>query len=191
MLGEDALYKLVSDFDFNTVIDIGCCVGNHTKYFRNNGKKVTPIDFHGEVPGLIKGLYQDIKLEKHDAIWCCHVLEHVLNVNNFLKKINFDLKEGGCLCITVPPLKHNIVGGHITLWNAGLLMYNLVLAGFNCRNIKIKQYDYNISIILKKQTYNLPHYLNYDNGDLELLYEAFPPFVRQGFDGNIKEYNWE
>lgn len=190
MLGEEALHKLTNEYDFETVIDIGCCAGNHTKYFRDRGRIVTPVDFHGDVPGIVKGLYQDLEFEQHDAIWCCHVLEHVINVNSFLKKIHNDLKEGGVLCITVPPLKHNIVGGHVTLWNAGLLMYNLVLAGFNCKNIKIKQYGYNISIILEKKSYDLPNNMFYDNGDLELLSDAFPDFVHQGFDGDIKEWNW-
>jgi len=190
MLGDEALQKIVKEFDFKTVIDIGACAGNHTRYLRANNKIVTPVDFHGDVDGLVKGLYQNLQFDKHDAIWCCHVLEHVLDVNSFLKKVNDDLKEGGVLCITVPPMKHEIVGGHVTIWNAGLLMYNLVLAGFNCADIKIKKYGYNISIILKKKTFHLPSNLFYDNGDLELLSEAFPPFVKQGFNGDITEYNW-
>ena len=190
ILGYEALYKLVTECKFKSIIDIGCGAGNHTNYLRQNGKVVTPVDFYGNVLNMKTGLYQDIKLQKHDAVWCCHVLEHVLDVNSFLKKIHKDLKEGGYLCITVPPLKHEIVGGHVTLWNAGLLMYNLVLAGFNCKNIKIKKYGYNISIIIKKETYELPKHMNYDKGDLELLEDAFPTFVHQGFNGDIENYNW-
>ena len=83
-------------------------------------------------------------------LMCC---EHQVNPNLFLKKIFNDLKEGGVLAITVPPLKHEIVGGHVTLWNAGLTMYQLVLAGFNCKNISIKSYGYNISVVLKKKVF--------------------------------------
>ena len=66
-----------------------------------------------------------------------------------------DLKDKVLLAITVPPLKHSIVGGHINLYNAGILLYNLILAEFNCRDARIKQYGYNITIILEKEIIKL------------------------------------
>ena len=36
--------------------------------------------------------------KKYDCIWCSHVLEHQLNVQSFLEKINSLLAEGGTLC---------------------------------------------------------------------------------------------
>ena len=46
----------------------------------------------------------------------------------FLKKVHSLLNEGGYLAIIVPPRKPFIVGGHVTIWNAGLVLYNLILA---------------------------------------------------------------
>lgn len=63
------------------------------------------------------------------------------------------MKEGGYLSIIVPTRKPLIVGGHVTIWNAWLVLYNLILAGFDCsKYCDILQYDYNIGIIIKKKT---------------------------------------
>ena len=189
--GSLALKKLLSDYCFDTVLDIGCGEGIHTNIFREYGKVVTSVDLNPGIQDAIKADYNTNVFEPHDCIWCCHVLEHQLNVNLFLKKVHRELKEGGILAVSVPPLKHAIVGGHVTLWNGGLLMYNLVLAGFDCSCISIKKYGYNISVILKKKTIELPDGLHYDNGDLEKLHEFFPAFVHQAFNGDIEEYNWD
>ena len=50
----------------------------------------------------------------------------------FLGKIRNVVKEGGLVGIVVPPRKPFITDGHVSLWNAGLVVYHLVLAGFDC-----------------------------------------------------------
>lgn len=169
---------------FNTVLDVGAGNGPHANLFKELGKNVKTVDFKN---ADFNGDYLNLNVGQYDLIWCCHVLEHQLNVNQFLKKIYTDLN--GWLVITVPPAKHNIVGGHLTLWNAGLLFYNLILAGFDCSEAKVKTYGYNISVIVKKKQAVLPE-LNYDFGDIELLNKFFPFDAKQGFDGNIQELNW-
>jgi SAM-dependent methyltransferase len=124
-----------------------------------------------------------------DAIWCCHVLEHQRNVGAFLEKCYRDLRLGGWLAITVPPMKPEIVGGHLTLWNAGLLLYNLILAGFDCREASVKTYDYNVSVIVRKSPAFIPE-LKMDFGDIEALAHCFPVPVCNSFDGNIGSVNW-
>jgi SAM-dependent methyltransferase len=186
---EQAIEKLIQDYTFDTVLDIGCGYGHHSEVFRKHGKTVTSTDLASHVDGLVVGPYLELDFEPHDITWASHILEHQPNVNQFLKKLRKDTKTGGYTCITVPPLKHNIVGGHLMLWNAGLLMYHLVLAGFNCKDCSVKQYGYNISIIARAEDFDLPS-LYYDEGDIELLKPWLPDFARQGFDGNIQEYNW-
>jgi SAM-dependent methyltransferase len=187
----EAMDTILKDYSFNTVLDIGCGRGEHTERFRRHGKTVTPVDIRDDVEGVISGNYLDIEFEEHDCIWLSHVLEHQLNVNLFLSKVRKDVKEGGIVCITVPPLKHSVVGGHVSLWNAGVLMYNLVLAGFDCSDIRIKKYGYNISLILNVHKISVPLDLKMGRGDLEAMEGFFPPFVKQDFNGDIKEYNWE
>jgi len=182
LFGSLALRKLLSQYKFHTVLDIGCGSGTHTKIFRRHGKKVTTIDLNPGIEDAIAADYNSYIFEPHDCVWCCHLLEHQPNVGMFLKKIHRELKEGGILAVTVPPMKHDVVRGHLTVWNAGLLMlmYNLVLAGFDCRDVAIKKYGYNISAILRKRTVVPPGNLNYDKGDLEKLADYFPLELRQG-----------
>lgn len=184
---------------FSSVLDIGSGEGKHSDLFKQFGKDVTSVDYGRSVyfekresqHTCISGDYLEYEFDsKFDAIWASHVLEHQLNVNLFLKKIHDDLNEGGILAITVPPLKHDIVGGHVSLWNAGLLMYNLVLAGFNCREIHIKSYGYNIAVVLKKKSILEFPTLSYDKGDIEKLQEYFPDNITEPFNGDIKNHNW-
>ncbi|WP_339668761.1 class I SAM-dependent methyltransferase [Dasania marina] len=195
----DALEYMVENFDFETVLDIGSGEGLHGYLLRGMGKSVTSIDYGESLYFKKKEKHYDCITADYgsykfdcpfDAIWASHVLEHQLNPNIFLKKIHSDLKEGGVLAITVPPLKHEIVGGHVTLWNAGLLLYQLVLAGFNCREASIKSYGYNISVVIKKESIKSYPEISYDSGDIDKLSEFFPKGFSEPFDGDIKLLNW-
>lgn len=184
-----ALDFIVNNFNFNTVLDIGCGYGIHSDFFKLKSKSVTSTDIIPFYDNAIIGNYIDLTFEPHDLTWVSHVLEHQLNINLFLKKVRKETKLGGYTCITVPPLKHDIVGGHVNLWNAGLLMYNLVLAGFNCKHAHIKQYKYNITVIARAEEFILPE-LHYDKGDIEKLRPWLPNFCKEPFDGNIQDWNW-
>lgn len=183
-----ALQKVLT-MDFQSVLDIGSGDGAHAKVFRDAGKDVftaslrPPADFIKDYLHINFG-------NRFDCIWASHVLEHQKNVNLFLKKCFSDLNDDGILAVTVPPAKHAIVGGHLTLWNAGLLLYNLILAGFDCSEAAVKTYGYNISVIVRKKAADLP-VLAMDCGDIEKIQQFFPFPAEQGFDGQIDELNWE
>jgi len=194
-----AMKKLVEDYQFESVLDIGSGEGAHSRLLEKMGKQVTSIDFGrsiyyartSEHRTTITADYLNYDFgHTFDAIWASHVLEHQPNVNLFLRKIYQDLKDGGVLAITVPPLKHEIVGGHLTVWNAGLLLYNLVMAGFDCREASILQYGYNISVIVRKKPISDHPQLAYDAGDINLLRAYLPPGTREPFNGDIRELNW-
>jgi len=197
--GDVALRKMLSDYEFETVLDVGSGSGEHADVFLRMGKKVDAVDFgtspyFQERPSNYNYVQADYMLYKpacqFDAVWVCHVLEHQINVNMFLKKIHADLKEDGVLAITVPPLKHEIVGGHVTLWNAGLLLYNLVLAGFDCSFASVCTYGYNISVIVKKVSIASFPSLCFDKGDIHVLQPFFPAGLEEPFDGQISILNW-
>lgn len=182
----EAIIKFVALPIKGKVLDIGSSNGEQAKYLRENGLEVVTIDPHeADIIGLFP---MDIPF-KCGAIWCAHTLEHSRNVGSFLDKCFEVLEDDGWLCITVPPLKPQIVGGHLSIWNAGLLLYNLILAGFDCSQAKVKTYGYNISVIVRKKKADLPQ-LDYDRGDIEKLSKFFPVQVYQGFDGFIGECNW-
>lgn len=186
LLSVEALEKLLT-YKFNTVIDIGSGPGEHARILRENNKSVTTISLIP--PADIVGDFMHTDLKPVDCIWASHVLEHQRNVGLFLERCFFLLKEDGILAVTVPPAKHNIVGGHLTIWNAGLLLYNLILAGFDCKHASVKSYGYNISVIVRKKPCN-PKGLIMDFGDIEALSEYFPFPVKNDFDGQIERHNW-
>ena len=170
----------VSGLEFSSVLDIGSGGGSHATHFRNLNKYVTTINL--EPPADIVGDYLETNVGKHGLVWASHILEHQPNPNLFLKKCFADC--GRYFAVTVPPLKHEIVGGHVSLWNAGLLLYNMILAGWDCHDAKVMTYGYNISVVVEKKKASLPE-LSMDHGDIELLAEFFPFDAKQGFNGNI------
>ena len=198
ILGYEAIYKLLNNYNFKTVLDIGSGEGLHSEIFKEYGKIVTSLDYGKSPYALDSNNKQDIiiadfmqydfKDKIFDAIWCCHILEHSLNTNLFLEKINSILKEGGILAITVPPLKNEIVGGHLSLWNAGLLLYQLVIAGFDCKDAIVKKYGYNISVIVKKNEIDIKNKLVYDNGDISTIKPYLPKQIK--YDINFKDISF-
>lgn len=188
MWAGEALTRFIEDYpSVRRVLDIGSGDGEHAKVMRQAGMIVDCIDWrNGDDYNAITFL------EPYDGIWCSHVLEHQLNVNSFLKKVRRDLKPMGVFAVTVPPAKHEIVGGHVTLWNQGLLLYNLILAGFNCSEARVSPlYDsYNLSVIVRNVSFPAVT-LKYDAGDIEALVGYFPIDVRPGFDGSAVAVGWE
>lgn len=198
MFANEAFDKLTKEYVFKSVLDIGCGSGKHSLLFHEKGKDVTAIDLRPPKAApfiTVEGnyIYYTCAKGEFDCIWASHVLEHQLNPHTFLTKIFHDLKPGGVLAITVPPLKHEIVGGHVSLWNMGLLFYRLVLAGFDCTEAIGKAYDYNISVIVRKKPSDVKlHDLGFDSGDIEKLQKFFPRGHSwpEGFNGDIKNINW-
>lgn len=191
--GAEAIRAMVQSYPFQTVLDVGAGEGVHSRWLAEQGKSVTSICYsggYGFEPDLI-GDYMDAAFaEPFDAIWASHVLEHQLDAGAFLRRLYRDLKPGGVLGITVPPMKPEIVGGHVSLWNAGLLLYNLILAGFDCSEASVLSQGYNVSILVRKRRARLPADLTMDFGDIEKLARFFPMPVRQSFNGAISSLNW-
>jgi len=124
-----------------TVLDIGVGKGKHSFSFLAHGCRVTGVDVQ-ESP-LEHPLYDHIVApfemaeigRKYDLIWCSHTLEHVPNVQAFLLKMASLLNDNGWLYIAVPTDSQNRFHvGHLTLWNPMLLIYNLICAGWCCRD---------------------------------------------------------
>lgn len=198
--GQQALNKLLAEYDFHTVLDVGSGGGEHSRAFLHCSKQVTAVDFgrsyyfnkKTDDYRYLQGDFLSISFEEpFDCVWACHVLEHQPNVGQFLRHVHLNLRENGILALTVPPAKHKIVGGHLTIWNAGLLLYNLVIAGFDCKKAKVKKYGYDISVLLEKKSIQELPPLDYDKGDIEALAEFFPDGFGEPFSGNFRYLNWD
>jgi SAM-dependent methyltransferase len=202
-----ALYKLLDEYDFASVLDIGSGGGEHTAIMASAGKQVTAIDYgtsyyyrksSENVQATIGDFAKHHFQHEFDCVWCSHVLEHQLNVQSFLVKVKQVLRPDGVLAITVPPLKHTIAGGHVSLWNGGLLLYRLVLAGFDCSDARILRYGNNVSALLRKREIDVLGEIEYDRGDIRKIRKYLPaglPYatrdaVDDPFDGDILRLNW-
>jgi len=216
ILADKALDKLINEYEFQTVLDIGCGEGVHSDIFLENKKNVIAIDYghspyfeknKNKIDAIIGDFNKYEFKEEYDCVWCSHLLEHQLNPNIFLNKVNSVLKEGGVLAITVPSIErdnkhcYTTVGGHVTCWHAGILLYQLVLAGFDCSEASVKKYPYsrgyNVSVIVKKRKINVLDKLVFDNGDIKTIQKYLPNSIEFKpnqndikFDGNIEELNW-
>ncbi len=139
---------------------------------------------------LIEADYNTFEVdEPYDAIWASHVLEHQPDKHTFVRKMHRDLREGGWLFILVPPMKAEVVGGHLNLFNNGYLIYSLVVGGFDCSQAMVTKYGYNCVVFLRKRSFELPK-LRYDEGDIDTLAPYFPFEATQNFNGLHLEVNW-
>lgn len=184
MRAQEALKRLL-ELEFQTVLDVGAG-GDHARVFREYGRSVTTINLYD---ADYVGDYLTSDLGTFDCVWASHVLEHNPNPGLFLKKCFSDLNDDGILAVTVPPLKHEIVGGHVTLWNAGILIYQIILSGNDCSQAMVRTHGYNVSVIVRKRPIELPG-LKMDYGDIDTLSEYFPFPAEHGFDGRIEGCNW-
>ncbi|WP_203424406.1 class I SAM-dependent methyltransferase [Sinorhizobium sp. BG8] len=202
-----ALAYIMSQPNIENVLDVGSGGGEHALVFAKAGKKVHCVDFGRSVyvhkSKVLQGLDSMdsvrrtvgdfMKLEdpgQYDLVWCSHVLEHQPNANAFLVRCLSLLAPDGWLAITVPPLKHAVVGGHLSLWNAGLLLYQLIISGNDCSDAVVMNYNYNVSVIVRKHPIVLPE-LDYDSGDVDRLAKFFPPGCSEAFDGRMVGYSTE
>ena len=199
------LLKHTDHYNFDTIADIG--PGRSpvsTNWLLKQGKKVFSYDLEDynkiKHPNhkFIKGDFTQWSPEyygdnsKYDAVLASHVLEHQQNTGLFLHFLHSILKDNGTLFIAVPPHKERIVGGHVTIgWSIGILMYNLILSGFDVRNGRFKKEGYNIIGFVGKEKRPLPK-LTYDSGDIDRLKDFFPndKYFKERFKGDIDSWNW-
>ena len=79
-----------------------------------------------------------------------------------------------------------------------MLLYHLVLAGFDCSDAIVKTYGYNVSVILRKRTINVEPFITFDGPDIGKIQKYLPAelcFKKTSYDvqfnGNIESINWD
>jgi SAM-dependent methyltransferase len=197
------IIKAVTALDFDSVLDIGSYKGGASVAFALMGKKVISITRGSWWLNKLRPVYERHAIETHDssfetfqydqlfdAIWASHVLEHTRNPGLFLDRCYDSLRPGGILIAIVPPFKHQVVPGHITPgWNLGILMYNLLEAGFDIKNGHFIVHGYNICAVVKKPLESHPKGRDwFAKENLDVWPLSCEP--NRGFDGSIESINW-
>lgn len=186
----EAIYELIRNHDFKTILDVGCGRGEHAKIFRAMGKDVTTLDPY--FPADIHADVMDADIDRQfDVVFCSHVLEHQRHIGAFLDRLISLCKPNGLLCITVPPeVHHGVLLCHPNQFNAGRLVYHLVLAGIDCRQARILTYGYNLSVIVP----NVKNDLTVRDYAYEEEARAWFPACFSGHGkhlaGAVKSHNW-
>lgn len=147
----------------------------------SNGSTYSDLpDFKGNLAKI-----SDSQPESIDLIILSQ-LHRQRNVGIYLDTAFLNLKTGGELVMCVPAYSNCIGSGNTNnLWNAGTLLYNLVLAGFDCKLAKLSTFTNEIQLYLTKTDRTVPKSIA-----LATLNDFFPNEVFQHFDGNILEINW-
>lgn len=194
------LESAVKNIPFQTVLDIGAGECIQAEYFRSIGKKVKTCDL-ADTNGAhcsnqkkydFQGKFLDADFggERFDFVFSSHTLEHQRNVGLFIDKMLSLVNDSGYICVVVPIRKPFITGGHLTLWNPGILLYNLVAAGIDCSESYVHQLDYDICVIVKVKMFDLNGLnLTYDRGDIDILSDYFPFEIEEPFNGDIMYNN--
>lgn len=186
----EALHCLLSDYDFDTLLDVGSGRGEHARAFRFMGRDVTTLDpvFDAD----IKEDFLTADLPQFDVVWCSHVLEHQRDIGRFIDKMITCCKPNGLICISVPPeINPHFLLCHPNQFSVGLLLYHLILAGVDCRNVRALTYGYNVSVIVPNVKNGLPR--QSWAHEMECA-EFFPTEITRHNNqlfGPLRSLNWE
>jgi glycosyltransferase involved in cell wall biosynthesis len=140
----------------------------------------------------IKSYYDDAKfLNELDGGKNCvdflilNEMHRQRNLGTYLDRA-YDLLSSKGVCIILCPAYSNNVGSGNTnsLWNAGYIIYNLIMAGFDCKNSKVSTFEGEIQLSASKTHRRAKSFSISD------CFDYFPFDVYQHFNGNIKELNW-
>ncbi|XRB07703.1 methyltransferase [Pycnococcus provasolii] len=215
-----ALQKILDEYDFESVVDVGSGAGDHAELFIRHGKKYTGIEFgsvtverrqrdfqfrRGRTASKLiaqaKALVGDFNTMNltalegtFDVVWISHVLEHQLDAHTFLRRAISLGKEGGLIVISVPIFKSQMVGGHVSIWTAGHLLYHLVHAGIDCTNARIGTEGMATTVLVPKKSIKRNIRWEYIGGDINRASPYLPRVdgkrLQEGFHGEISYLDW-
>ena len=194
--GLEAALRVVSDIaDIRSLIDVGSGGDYHKRFFSYFVDEVYTNDFDVSLSSQnYPGDFMEINFNRQfHVVYCSNVLEHSRNVGLFIEKLFSICEDDGFVAIMVPrPHLHRLLSGHITTWSTSTLVYNIVVAGFDCSEAKVLDGEYEKAIIVKKKPINDPSFVYRSGviGDVIDLAKFFPWPVRHKGNGLLPSVNW-
>jgi SAM-dependent methyltransferase len=184
-----AVKYLYNTYDFLEVVDLGCGKGQYHKLFPSN-VKIHAVDNFKRIESekLPNVTYHNMNLfdynpdRKFDCVMSSHVIEHIPNLDDYIDKHFSLLKDDGVFCILFPKPKGQIVGGHVHIYNMGLILYNLVRNGIDCSKAKMVAKGHTLGVMSQYKKFDLP-VLKSNRYDIDLLSKYFPFNAKHAFDG--------
>ena len=206
----------------DNILDIGIGIGGFSKYFaQTRGWKTagTHTNYGGEQNiirelealgvDVIEAYIQDLPFDDNsfDAVFCCHVFEHLYDWDKAFREIRRVLKPHGYLLFCIPRFQEFVTPNHVnTGWNLGLLMHILLINGFYVHDGMFIEYGRtgnNLFAIVKKEDFALPKVKNPGKyGNIHTYSECglYPvkiyippetnPIFDNGFWGDFLSLNW-
>ena len=207
-----ALEKVIENNEYRTVLDVGCGIGIHGKILEDYGKGVTGLNIsknnHYQCKCLKNMIYENFleftPFEKYDVVWASHIMEHIADEMEFVKKMKNCVRKEGCIAITVPVRESNILLSRVHSYNAGRILRFLICAGIDCGDAQILEYGYNLSVIIPK-VYEIEEEVDIKKVEYREVFNAenllyyLPKEIKLEkswdnniyFNGDIKRMNWE
>lgn len=189
MKGCDIFTQQLSGSDVLLNVGAGGVVyeDKHSPLFRDKGATVYTNDLcYSDDDNHIQAHFPELPVfYKHmfSALWSSHTLEHVPDPGMFIRGIDQYTSDNALIGIVVPPMKPELVGGHLSLWTPGSIVYNFIINGFDCSKARVGVAGYNIYLVMRKNMITNMPTLKYDCGDIETLSQYFPVHVYQNIDG--------
>lgn len=193
--GRDEITRyFVQRHSATSLLDVGCGSGPVWDLFVEKGIRVTGIDLvpRDLVPEQVGGqsvsyLSTDLLTAslptRFDAVYSSHTIEHVPDTERFLRAFFSHLVPGGAFCLIWPLPKPEVVSGHVHVFNPGLMLYNLVRLGVDCREVEMLRCGYSLAVMGRYEVFKTPD-LTHNEGDLDALAAHFPFRAHQDFDGD-------
>ncbi|MFW6122195.1 MAG: hypothetical protein ACOC80_15035, partial [Petrotogales bacterium] len=163
--------------------------GDYHKFFLNKNIPVTGVDVKTNHLDIKKIKFHNLNIfdfkpqNKYQSVITSHVIEHCANTEIFVKTLFNTIEEESNFCIIWPKPKFSIVGGHVHIFNPGLVLYNLIRCGIDCRKVHIIHNGYSYAVMGVYKRFDLPN-LTYDKHELLRLSKWFPCKVSHNFNGN-------
>jgi SAM-dependent methyltransferase len=186
------VFEFSKEYLGSSVLDVGCGGGQLLRFLKTKGLKVHGIDTSKPcVDGLLQdgiqcthgSIFTISPSEKYDCVTCTHVLEHVLDVNGFVKRLcefvdkNLYIEvPDSSYYATYPPFQ-DFNTEHVNHFTLGTLVRLFEMNGMRCvKSWSEKEIfgNYGICCMFTKEPLGMSKYITESGDKLKAILESIP-----------------